>query len=523
MKSGTEAKLSAIIDGRAAEEAPTLRWPRPALFAVSSLVLILALFWQTSVSLVESWRSSRAFSHGFLIVPLFLYLVWMRRERILWIRSKPNFLGLPLLTALGFVWLLGNLGEIRVLQQFALVSMLVAAIWTVLGTDVVRALRFPLAFLFFAVPFGESIVGSLQDITAWFAVTGLRLTNIPTILENRTIYVPSGGWSVAEACSGIRYLTSSVVLGLIFASVVYRSWKRRVAFMIAAIVVPIVANGFRAYGIVLLGHLSNNKLAVGVDHIIYGWIFFTVIQLFLFGIGLKWRESPDLPLANGAHRRVTAWESADQATSAKSAFIAALCAVVLVGSMPLLAGHFWSRTLASDGGQPSPSVSLPWQPVATYDTSWVPYLHPDGEASQSYVAGTRRVDLYLARYSNHRGLELVAGYNLVANPNVWFGGTGGFKSVVIDGQSVTVQQRMLRSTSGSRVVWIWYWVAGEYTANPERVKFLQAKTRLLNGPAAAAVIALGADYQEDSSEAQDSLQNFLLHTSLTAALCGSSK
>src|ERR1700687_1640196 len=188
----TGERVSSIVEGKAAQAARDLHWPRPALFAVSSLVLILALFWQTSVSLVESWRSSRAFSHGFLIVPLFLYLVWMRRERILWIRSRPNFLGLPLLTALGFVWVLGNLGGIRVLQQFALVSMLVAAIWTVLGTDVVRALCFPLAFLFFAVPFGESIVGSLQDITAWFAVIGLRLTNIPTILENRTIYVPSG-------------------------------------------------------------------------------------------------------------------------------------------------------------------------------------------------------------------------------------------------------------------------------------------------------------------------------------------
>jgi len=38
--------------------------------------------------------------------------------------------------------------------------------------------------------------------------------------------------------------------------------------------VPIIANWLRAYMIVMIGHLSGNKLAVGVDHLIYGWLFF---------------------------------------------------------------------------------------------------------------------------------------------------------------------------------------------------------------------------------------------------------
>ena len=42
--------------------------------------------------------------------------------------------------------------------------------------------------------------------------------------------------------------------------------------------------------IVMIGHLSGNKLAVGVDHLIYGWLFFGFVILIMFWIGARWRE-----------------------------------------------------------------------------------------------------------------------------------------------------------------------------------------------------------------------------------------
>ncbi len=55
------------------------------------------------------------------------------------LRPTPNYWGLPLLVGLAAVWLLGNLGEVRVVQEFALVAILVALVWAALGTAVVRA------------------------------------------------------------------------------------------------------------------------------------------------------------------------------------------------------------------------------------------------------------------------------------------------------------------------------------------------------------------------------------------------
>ena len=175
-----------------------------------------------------------------------------------------------------------------------MMAMVPLAVWAVLGTQTLKALLFPLAFLFFAVPFGEFLVPPLMNWTADFAAIAIRASGVPIFREGNFLTIPTGTWSIVEACSGIRYLIASFMVGCLFAYLSYRSPIRRAAFVAASLVVPIVANWVRAYMIIMLGHLTNNRLAVGADHLIYGWIFFGVVMVLLFWIGAKWRED-DLP------------------------------------------------------------------------------------------------------------------------------------------------------------------------------------------------------------------------------------
>ena len=164
-------------------------------------------------------------------------------------------------------------------------------------------------------------------------------------------------------------------------------------------------------------------------------------------------------------------------------------------------------------------VSGPWQPVPAYDTSWTPSLqHVDSASSQSYVSGGHRVDVYLARYSEGHPVELVSGYNLVSSPKTWQGVARGVRNATIDGQNTSVSWSLIQSGFASRIVWTWYGVAGQYTASPTKVKFLEAKARLLGQPANAAVIVLAADYEPGEADPGTELQNFLLHTSLSPAI-----
>ena len=87
-----------------------------------------------------------------------------------------------------------------------------------MGLEVARTIAFPLAFTLMAVPIGEFLLPNLMNQTADFTVAALRLTGVPVYREGLYFTVPTGRWSVVEACSGLRYLIASLTLGLLFAT-----------------------------------------------------------------------------------------------------------------------------------------------------------------------------------------------------------------------------------------------------------------------------------------------------------------
>src|SRR6266404_4300418 len=267
-------------------------WVRSWIVLCCGWLLVFFLYWPTATAILAQWRT-KTFSHGFLIFPICVYLVWQRRDRLRPLKPKPAFWALPVLILLAFGWLLGHVAAIGVVQQFCFVAMIVVMAWGVSGTTGTLAMLMPLTFALFAVPFGEAFVPKLQDFSAWSAVGMLDFFGIPVLLEGRFITVPSGKWEVAEACSGIRFVTASLAVGFLFAGLLYKTWTRRVAFFAASVVVPILANAVRVFGIILLAYLSGNRIAVGVDHILYGWLFFTIVMGLLLLVGGWWGEKPE--------------------------------------------------------------------------------------------------------------------------------------------------------------------------------------------------------------------------------------
>ncbi len=216
------------------ENAPTMpahawRMALPALFVV--LLAIVVLFRATAASMVSIWIESETFTHAFLVPPISLWLIWrIRKDLAAMVPAPCPWVLLGLLLA-GFAWLLGELATVGVVSQFALMTMIVLAVPAVLGFSVARRMAFPLAFLYFAVPFGEFMLPKFMEWTANFTVFGLRLSGIPVYREGLHFVIPSGNWSVVEACSGVRYLIASLTVGTLFAYLNYRSLKRRLIFV----------------------------------------------------------------------------------------------------------------------------------------------------------------------------------------------------------------------------------------------------------------------------------------------------
>lgn len=485
-------------------------WRGPLAFLVLVLAGVLLLYRETVMGMVGIWLRSDTYAHGMLVPAIVLWLVWRLRHRLVGLVPQPSALAVLLMFGAALLWLLGDLVAVNAATQLALTMLLVLAVPAVLGWRVAKALLFPLFFMFFAVPFGDFMMPKLMEWTADFTVLALRLTGIPVYREGQQFVIPSGHWSVVEACSGIRYLIASVTVGALFAYLNYQSPRRRALFVLVSILVPLVANWLRAYIIVLLGHYSGNTIATGVDHLIYGWVFFGIVILIMFAIGARWSEpGPDLAPAAAPPVRVAA---------------PLRPAVLTLLVLALLAPHaaLWGLQRMQPQGMPQlalhAGLQQGWQAAEPPSPSWKPaFQNPSAEWLQGAGKDGQRVGLYLGYYrAQNAERKLVTSTNvLVPTTNKqWTQVAAGSASAPWAGKTVAMRQGELRSSlvgaaNAERLLaWQVYWVNDRLIAGDAMAKIHGALAQLTGRGDDSAVVIVYTPIEE-GAQARETLASFL--------------
>jgi exosortase A len=473
-------------------------WPQAVAAAALVTILLGAVFWSTVSSMVQQWLEVETYSHGFMILPISLWLVWRQRDQVRCLQPRPAPVALLVVLLAGGVWLLAGLLGVLVVEQLALVSLWIAALWAVLGHRLASRLLFPLLFLLTMVPMGDGLVPPMMDFTADFTVWMLEMTGIPVYREGLYFVIPSGNWSVVEACSGVRYLVASITLGLLYAHLTYHSLWRQALFVLLSALVPVLANGLRAYMIVMIGHFSDMQLAVGVDHLIYGWVFFGVIMLLLFWLGGFWVDAA--PAA-------TAQEKAQKHERVPLAGSVAVLASVLVIGLGLRSA---SASLGSGADTAAAPFELPasisgWQLVED-PTDW-PARVP---AADQLLHGVYRRDgdtvvLKLGLFrSQQQGREVVSSDNKLLDDD----GTGwrviGSAAVQFADESrpaylLARQSRFLiGETQQQLLATSWYRLGRHDTANSYLAKLYQGISLITSGRNDGAFVLLATEMQADA-------------------------
>ncbi|WP_445192960.1 exosortase A [Sphingomonas sp. Tas61C01] len=476
--------MTSVAQQRALAGGTITPWQQHGIALAIAAAGILLLFRADATRLATMWWSSGAYGHCLLIPPLVAWLVWTRRALLARLDPVAWWPGLALVVIGGTGWLMGDAGGVTFARQWGLVLMLQGAVVTILGAQVARGLAFPLAYASFAVPVGASLEPLLQRATVALVMPLLAVAGIPAGVDGVMIHAGPYLFEVAEACSGAKFVLAMIAFSTLVAHLCFTSWRRRAAFMAASIVVPILANGVRAFATIYAAQVTSIGIATGFDHIVFGWIFFALVMAMLLALGWRWFDRQ--PSA-------AAFDPA-QVPPTRGGRLGLVAATALVlGTAAVFAG--WSAATAGvDAALPAriqlPSIAgwhrvpieraRPWQP-------WYPGADHFLFGRYADAAG-EEVDLAIAVYGRQReGAKLGAfGTGVLREDGPWL--RVADLPPIAGGEAV----RIAAPGPIGRVVASWYRVGDVLSGDLRAVKLATMRARVFGHSQTAVALHLSA-------------------------------
>ncbi len=466
------------------------QWQRSLQDLGAAWTGLLLLFRHDAANMAAIWWNSSTFNHCLLILPILAWLVVQRKELLAELKPQPWMPAL-LYGAVGAGgWLLGDAAGLAVARQLGLIMMLQGSVVTLLGPNVTRGLLFPLFYMFFLVPVGEEAIPALQTLTAKMCMLFLGWTGIPAHVDGIFITTPAGLFRVAEACSGVKFLIAMVAYGVLVTNICFKSWDRRIAFLAACVVVPIIANGLRAFGTIYIAHHQGIEFAANFDHVFYGWIFFGIVIALVMAAGWPFFDKrADDPAFDPAQLQAPVSRTIGGAS--------AIAGLLLVAATPF----GWSNYVAARYSPVPDRIALPqvggWEVIPyTPTVHWTPRF----VGASHYLSGRYRnaegqiADLFVVVYDRQReGRELIGFGQGSIDPD-------GFWSWTANTQAPpNARAERIKTQGAAREVVSFYRVNGTTSGSAARIKLATLQARLLNGDQQAVAIIVSAEQIGDRS------------------------
>ena len=480
-----------------------------SMLAIAGVALVI-LYRDTFGSMIYMWWTEGTYSHGLLIFPISLYLIWEKRQKLSQLQPQFSFWLVPIVLLTSLLWLAGHMVHARVVEHFAVISFIVMLVWIFLGKNALREIIFPVLFLYLAIPIWDPFLTPvLQYGTAHIVYYVLSSMGVPILLDGHFLTIPEGAFEVARSCAGTRYFISGFTLSLLYAYLMYRSFRKRLVFVISTVALCLVINVVRVVLVIMAGHLTNMQHPWVEDHVAMGWVVFALFIIPFFWFGMRYQDTDidEMPPSNSAYEH--------DVPHAGKAMVTLSMTLILLGSGPVLASYLNGKAEAvlSTLSERHPSAKASWQGPRAYEGIWRPtFVGANLEQMVSYFFNGKKLDYYVAQYAiQTQGNELVDLDNRVYDREEWFQQPGGETHLykIDDLWPYQVQETVIQSSKyGTKVVWQWYSVAGHETASPKKAKMLEL-AKLFEDQKISAAIVLAVD-EGDIENARQLMRRFLM-------------
>jgi exosortase D (VPLPA-CTERM-specific) len=442
-------------------------------------------FWDGLAQMWAWWAGSPEDSFGILIPPIAAFLMWQQKDQLERIPFIGSWWGIAVILLGGASLLVGQLGTVFTIVQYAYVITLYGLILSFLGWKAFRLIAIPLLVLLFMIPLPQFVAANLstqlQLLSSQIGVFVIRLFDVSVFLEGNVIDLGGYKLQVAEACSGLRYLFPLMTIGFLMAYF-YKGapWKRIVLFL-SSVPITVFMNSLRIGIIGVTVEHWGIAMADGFLHEFQGWMIFMISAALMIAevallnrIGHEsgtWRQlfGVEFPA------RTPAGAAVQQRTIPRS-FIAA--GVVLIGFiaitfvLPRAAESYPPRTSFSQfpmqlgdwHGRQSSLDGIYTDALKLDDYLLADYVGPSGNA----------VNVYIAYYNSQRKGEAAHSPRSCLPGGGWqmsdFGQVD-LADVSISGRVLRVNRTLIEMGDQRQLVYYWFQQRGRVITSEFAVKW----------------------------------------------------
>lgn len=256
-----------------------------ALATVVGLLSVLP-FWDGLADMWNVWVNYPEYSHSLLVPPIAAFLLWQQKDRLETVEFSGSWRGVALVGFGGALLVLGQLGTIYVVIEYAFLLTLFGLALALTGGKAFRLIAVPLLVLLFMIPlpsfFFTNLSSKLQLISSELGAAFIRLFGISVFLEGNVIDLGGYKLQVAEACDGLRYLFPLLTLGFLMAYFYKGAVWKRVFLFFSSIPITVFMNSFRIGTIGVMVEHWGIGMAEGFLHEFQGWIVFMASAALMF-------------------------------------------------------------------------------------------------------------------------------------------------------------------------------------------------------------------------------------------------
>lgn len=451
-------------------------------------------FWDGLRIMWGSWIDSAEYSHGLLIPPIAAFLVWQQKDRLERMPFAGNWWGVGIIALGGALLVLGQLGTVYVIVQYAYVITLYGLILSFVGWPAFRLIAAPLLILLFMIPLPQFVLANLstklQLLSSQLGVFFMRVFGISVYLEGNVIDLGGYKLQVADACSGLRYLFPLMTLGFLMAYFYKGALWKRVVLFLSSIPITVLMNSIRVGAIGVMVEHWGIAMAEGFLHEFQGWMIFMICAAIMLGESVlltrighetgNWRQLFGVefpaPTPRGAlvHKR-----------RLPHSFIAA-CAVlvIFVGVTQVLPrpAEIYPKRASFD------EFPMDWPPwkgrKSSMEGVYGDVLKLDDYLLADFTSGPgQSVNLYIAYYNSQRKGEAVHSPRSCLPGGGWqlrdFG-QRTLDDIKINGNSLRINRTLIELGDQRELVYYWFEQRGRVITNEFAVKwylFWDALTR----------------------------------------------